>query len=389
MDKKDIAGIRKEFKNESTSLQIDDIYSVYLKPGNDEAIYQEYKHFHQMESELQEIYLGNFKKVLTGPLDTKVFELGFSNVEEGSAREILNAAVYSNRDEFIGSCEEIINRLKQNFMYENDVLISFLRAQYFKGAKRRTQKMLDSDEAIDDAVIPHKFIICAINKLEPQKKALKFDFDKKEFTTNSAIDTVVNLKAPLDGFMFPSLTDNMTDVNKVIYYGSKSNEPNTMLVENVLECSLKETADDEKNLFTGVLRTVIGEAVEPEIMQKIYAKLNEKIEEYEEGDDQDQVPAIGAKELKNILESSGAELRSSDIGSAFGEMAGDDNYEFTIENILPKSIKIQNSEATITINPKDLDHIRQVRDKQGNKCLLIRLMEDVTVEGFTLKTEEE
>jgi len=82
-------------------------------------------------------------------------------------------------------------------------------------------------------------------------------------------------------------------------------------------------------------------------------------------------------------------LMSSDVACAFGEMVGDDKFEFKIENILPKSIKIQNSDTSVTIAPKDLNHIKQVRDKNGNKCLLIRLDEDVLIEGFTLKTEEE
>lgn len=389
MDKKDIAGIRKELKNDSTVLQVKDIYCVYLKSDNQEVVHSDYKHFQQVETEMQEMYLANFKKVLTGPIDTKVFELEFNNAEENGARSVLNNAVNASKDDFISSCEELLEKIKTDFIYDNDVLVCFMRAEYFKGAKRRSQRMVENGEAMDDAVMPYKFIICSINKIEPQKKALKFDFINKEITTNSAVETVVNTKSPLDGFMYPSLTDNMADVNKIIYYGSKPKDLNMVLIEKVLGCILKETADSEKNKFTEVLKTVMGESVNPETMQKIYSKLNDKMAEYEESEDEEEIPVIGAKELKSILISSGAELKSSDVASAFGEMAGDDRYQFKIENVMPKSIKIHNSEASVTIAPKDLDNIKKVRDKDGNLCLLIKLAEDVIVEGFTLKTEEE
>lgn len=389
MDKKEIAGIRKELKNDSTVLQVDDIYYVYLKSDNQEVVHSDYKYFHQVETEMQEMHLTNFRKVLTGAFDTKVFELDFDNAIENDTQSLLDNAVNASKDDFISSCEELLKKIKADFMYDSDVFVSFMRAEYIKGAKRRSRKMVESEEAVDDAVTPYKFIICSINKIEPQKKALKFDFRNKELTTNSAVDIVINTKSPLDGFMYPSLTDNMADVNKIIYYGSKPKDLNMVLIENVLGCISKETADSEKDRFTGVLKTVIGESVNAEVMQKIYSQLNDKIAEYEESENGEEVPVIGAKELKSILTSSGAELKSSDVASAFGEMAGDDRYQFKIENIVPKSIKIHNSGASVTISPGDLDNIKQIRDKNGNKCLLIKLDEDVLIEGFTLKTEDE
>lgn len=389
MDKKELAGIRKEFKNDSNVLQVEDIYCVYLKSDNHEVLHREYKYFNQVETEIQDMYLANFKKVLTGPFDTKIFELDFNNPGENETQILLNNAVNAGKDDFISSCEGLIEKIKENLMYESDVFVSFMRAQYFKGAKRRTQRMVENEVAIDDAVIPYKFIICSINKIEPQKTVLKFDFRNKEITTSSAVDTVINTKAPLDGFMYPSLTDNMVNVNRIIYYGAKPKDLNIALIETVLGCISKETADGEKDRFTGVLKTVMGEAVDSEVMQRIYAQLNDKIAEYEESEDEEETPVVGAKELKDILLNSGAELKSGDVASAFGEMVGDDRYQFKIENILPKSIKIQNSGTSVVIAPKDLDNIKQVKDKDGNKCLLIRLHEDVLIEGFTLKTEEE
>jgi len=66
------------------------------------------------------------------------------------------------------------------------------------------------------------------------KRTLKFDYTDNEFKANSALDSVINLNAPLEGFMFPSLSNGYSDYNKVLYYVSKPKELNTSFIENVL-----------------------------------------------------------------------------------------------------------------------------------------------------------
>ena len=96
------------------------------------------------------------------------------------------------------------------------------------------------------------------------------------------------------------------------------------------------------------------------------------------------------KDVKNILNNCGVEI-ISDIENAFEETCGS-KYDFKINNIVPefnsKSIKITSEIANITLTPKELNSIKQVKNKEGRKCLLIEIDEDIDIEGFKLETEE-
>ena len=81
MNKSDLAGIRKEFKLENELLKVGQIYSVYLKKDNQAIIHSQLEYFDRMDNEKQELYLKNFKKILSGALDTRLFELDFAHTD--------------------------------------------------------------------------------------------------------------------------------------------------------------------------------------------------------------------------------------------------------------------------------------------------------------------
>ena len=63
MNKQDLAGIRKELKTDNTMLKVNEIYSVYLKKDEGVVIHSELDYFENFDSEKQDIYLKNFKKI--------------------------------------------------------------------------------------------------------------------------------------------------------------------------------------------------------------------------------------------------------------------------------------------------------------------------------------
>lgn len=419
MNKKDLADLRKEFKLNSYMMPIKEIYSVYLKKDNGEIITKELNYFEMMDMEKRELYLDNFKKVLTGTIDAKIFELDFkmpnstetknevaaassidmpesqnTNIatnQEGknesgfiSTQTILYNALSSGQS-IVEYADSVVEKMAKNYTYETDIVINFVKAEYFKGNKKRKK---EADEAIDDFVQAIEFIVCSVNKVDVPKKALKFDYAEMAFKPNSALDTVINLNSPLDGFMFPSFSSDYVDVNKVVYYSSKAKQMNTVFVEDILDCSIKPTGIEEKESFNAILNTVVGDKIKPETMQEIYERINEKLEYQDEEGEED--PSVDMQEIKNVLEESGIKETES-LQSAFEQVCGGD-YEFKIKNIVPdfnsRSIKIENETTNITITPKELSSIRQVRDKNGKKCLLIELTEDVQINGFKLETEE-
>jgi len=390
MNKKELADIRKEFKLDSGMMKIQEIYSVYLKKDNvqidyEAVIHSEFDYFDRMDMDKKELFLGNFKKVLTGALDTKIFELDFQNIEEeNNTQKFLSSALKtSDKNEIEGHINKIIEKIAANYKYETDVVVTFIKAEYWLGS---SHKNMDANESIDDSVQAFNFILSSVNKIDIPKRTLKFDYADKEFKANSALDSIINLNAPLEGFMFPSLTSGYSDINKILYYASKPKELNTSFIENVLNCGFKFTAEDEKNCFGDILKSIIGDKIKPELMQEIYANIYELSEQVEDGE----TPVLGASDVKNILNNCGAEI-ICEIETAFEETCGS-KYDFKINNIVPefnsKSIKITSDIATITLTPKDLNSVKQVRNKDGRRCLLIEIEEDIFIEGFKLETEE-
>lgn len=390
MNKKELADIRKEFKLDNGMIKIQEIYSVYLKKDNvqidyEPVIHSEFDYFDRMDMDKKELFLGNFKKVLTGALDTKIFELDFQNIEEeDNTQKFLTNALKSNtKDEIESYINKIIEKITANYKYETDVVVTFIKSEYWLGS---SHKNIDADESINDAMQTFNFILASVNKIDVPKRTLKFDYTDKEFKANSALDSVINLNAPLEGFMFPTLTSGYSDFNKVLYYASKPKELNSSFIEDVLNCGFKFTAEDEKNCFGDILKSIIGDKIKPELMQDIYANIHELAEQVEDGEN----PILGIVDVKNILKNCGAEI-ISDIETAFEETCGS-KYDFKINNIVPefnsKSIKITSEIANIALTPKDLNSVKQVRNKDGRRCLLIEIEEDIVIEGFTLETEE-
>lgn len=382
MNKKDVAQFRKEFKENSVSLKLNELYSVYIKKDDSTPIHKKVEFFNNMDMEKKELYFNNFKKVLSSSIDTKLFQLEFDNTigEESSQKLLYSAVDAKDKDALQDNLDKIIDKIIINYKYETDVVVNFLKGEYYKGNRNRN---VEADEAIDDVVQSYEFVICSVNKIEFPKKSLIFDFFKQEFTPNSSLEAIVNLNSPLDGFVFPDFDNGYSNVNKLMYYCSKSKELNIYFVEDVLNCTTKFTAEDEKECFHNILATVVGEKIKPEIIQDIYTKISEKTIEDES------VETIGYKDVRQILAEAGVD-EVHELDEAFEQTCGI-NYDFKIDNIVPdfksKSIKISNDTADITLNPSNLNSVRQVLDEEGRKCLLIEITDDIIINGLKLETE--
>lgn len=388
MNKKELAAFRKEFKADSYRLRIGEIYSVYVKKDNKSIIHQELHHFDQLDDEMKELYLKNFKKVITGSFDQKLFELDFENTGlENNTQGILYKMVSENQEEALKEgTDSIIEKLMESYSYETDAVLTIIKAKYMLNANK---KAIDYEEGIDDIMQSFDFLLCGINKIDMPKKALRFDFRHLEFSVNSINDAIINLASPLGGFMFPVLSGGQPDVNKVLFYNAKVKELDRSFIEGVLNCSIKMDAMTEKDTFTTILQTAIGDTVKPDVIQDIYERINEVAAACDE--EAGEVPTVGLGHVRAIIESIGVG-NSKELERAFDTYVGT-SYDFKVQNIIPefdkKSIKIESESANISVTPKDLGTIRQVRDKKGRKCLLIELTEDVVVDGFKLETIEE
>nr|WP_295971698.1 DUF4317 domain-containing protein [uncultured Bacillus sp.] len=384
MNKKEIANIRTQFKLNNYRMNIREILNVYVQKESGEIYHHICQPFQLLEHETQELFLANFKKVLTGQLDSKLFELKFKRDVEDSTQIMLFEGIQERTAEaWIEDMLQIVEKMFAHAVYEFDTVVTFIRGEYRKPTRRRDP---DSEEGGDDEVFSSQFILCSLNKTDQPKKALLFDFIEKEFKPNTVIDPIIKLDAPLSGFLFPAFNDNSADVNHILYCAGKANQPDYSFIEEVLNCEEIMTAADDKDCFEQILINVIGDEVESRIISNVYEEIDKIVQENEENKERES-PMLDYKDIGRILEVSGVEnIDTAKVEHAFKAVVDDEKYEFKASSVVPKNIKIKTNVANVSISSKDLKNIRYIT-YEGKRCLLVEIDEDVVIEGFRLESE--
>jgi hypothetical protein len=394
MNKQDISDIRRHFKVDSELLKINEIYNVYIRKETSEIFYEESRPFAFLELEQQELFLANFKKVLTGKLDIKLFEVKFQQPEEGTTghtQQLLYEGLYTEETEdWTEQMQQIALKMVQDVQYENDIVVTFIRGQYYKTTKRQAD---ETEVDKNDEVYTTPFILSSLNQTELPKQSLVFDYVDLEFKSNLLINPVIKLASPIGGFLFPCFTDNAADVNRVLYTASKPNKPDLLFIENVLNGDQIVTAEEDKAVFEEIVKLVIGESVDSKTLAGVYEEVNHLlVVEDEKEDEPEDIPMLDVKEVERVLKASGIEdVSTEQVERAFKTVIDDTTYEMKASNIVPnyeaKSIKINTKVANISVSAQDLKYIKQV-NYNGKQCLLIEVEEDTVIDGFTLVSEE-
>ncbi|MFJ7935411.1 DUF4317 domain-containing protein [Sporosarcina sp. NPDC096371] len=393
MNKKAIADIRKQFKLDSDLLTITTIYKVYIRQESSDIYHEESQPFSLLDREQQELFLTNFKKVLGGKLDIKLFEVKFRPPAEEQidhTQQLLYKGLdTSDVGEWTANMQSIAKKMVQDVQYEKDIVVTFVRGVYLKPTKKQNDEVV----AGRDEVYKNPFILCSMNQTELPKRSLIFDFNEKEFKSHDLLDPIINLTSPIGGFLFPCFTDNAADVNHVLYAAGKVNKPNYQFIENVLDGEDIMTAEDDKAVFEEIVKEVIGGEVDTRTLASVYDEINSMliVDEEEEKEDES-LPTLDTKEVERVLKASGVkDVSTEKVERAFQAVIEDKSYELKASHIVPsytsKSIKIETKVANISISPQDLRYVRQV-NVNGKRCILIEVEEDTMIEGFTLLQEE-
>lgn len=386
MIKKDIANIRKEFKLDNYRMNIREIFNVYVKKESGEIYHHICQPFQMLEQEAQELFLTNFKKVLTGQLDAKLFELKFKQDVEDSTQMILfDGLQEGSTEDWKESMLQIVEKMFAHTVYEFDTVVTFIRGEYRKPTRKRD---MESEEGGDDEVYSNQFILCSLNKTDQPKKTLLFDYIEKEFKSNNAVDPIINLASPLSGFLFPTFNENAADVNHILYCAGKVNQPDGTFIEEVLNCEEIITAVEDKDNFDLILKHVMGDEVDSRVISNVYEEIDKMVQVNEEDEENEsEPPMLDQRDLERILTVSGVEnVDAAKVEHAFKAVVADETHEFKASSLVPKTIKIETKIATVSINPKELKNVKYIT-YNGKRCLLLEVNEDVVVEGFRLESE--
>mgnify|MGYP000400981966 CR=1 FL=1 len=385
MNKKDIANIRKQFKPDNDLMRISSIFNVYIMKESSEIYHHESQPFEMLDSDQQELFLGNFKKLLTGQLDEKLFELKFQRDAEDPSQLILHRGLLANdTEEWKEQMLRIVAKMLNDKQFSEDTVVTFIRGDYYKPTQRNNEEAEVSER---DEVFTHRYILCSINKTEQSKKTLMFDYVEREFKYHVAVDPVIKLASPEAGFLFPCFTDNSADVNHILFSSGKANEPDLQFIDEILNAEKTITAQEDKFFFEEIVREVTGDRLETSTLANVYEEINRMIDENE-----DEIPKLDYRDVERVLKVSGVEeVNTEKVEAAFQKVIDDQKYELKASSIIPKynskSIKINTKVANISISPQDLKYVRQIIYK-GKRCILIEVEEDTVIEGFRMNPEE-
>ncbi|WP_164669936.1 DUF4317 domain-containing protein [Virgibacillus doumboii] len=385
MNKKDIATIKKQFKVNNDLLKIHEIFYVYIMKESSEIYHHQSVPFELLEEEQKELFMNNFKKVLSGKLDEKLFELKFQRDVEDNSQLILHQGLLSNdTEEWNSHMLRLVEKMLKDKQYEMDIVVTFIRGEYRKPMKSNSE---EAEESERDAVYANPFILCSMNKTEEPKKELLFDYVEKEFKYNIVVDPIINLKAPISGFLFPCFTENAADVNHVLYSAGKKYELDYHFIEDVLDAEETMTAQDDKVVFEEIVKNVAGDQINTSTLSNVYDEIHRVVEENEE----EEVPTFDYKDVEKVLTSSGVkDVDTEKVENAFKTVIDDEKYGLKASNIVPKynskSIKIKTKVADISVSPQDLSFVRQVYF-DGKLRLMIDVEENTMIEGFEMIPE--
>ncbi|AXI00626.1 DUF4317 family protein [Sporosarcina sp. PTS2304] len=393
MNKHDIADIRKRFKLETDLLTVTDIYNVYIRQESHEIYHEESQAFALLEREQQELFMTNFKKVLGGKLGVKLFEVKFERQNENEtdhAQQLLYEGLQAEEaDQWRDEMQHLALKMVQDVQYEKDLVVTFIRGNYFKKTKRSSE---ETEIDARDEVFTTPFILCSMNQTDLPKRSIIFDFVEKEFKSNTMLDPIINLTSPIGGFLFPCFTDNAADVNHILYAAGKANKPDYQFIENVLNGEEVVTAADDKAVFEEIVKQVVGGEVDTETLGNVYEAIYRLTEGDEEEEEPEEAPVIDKYQVERVLKMSGVDyVDTQAVEAAFETVVDDTMYEMKASHIVPsytsKSIKIETKVANISISPADLKYVKQV-NYDGKQCILIEVEEDTIIEGFKVISED-
>lgn len=387
MNKKDIADFRKQLKINNDLLRIKDLYYVYVMKDSSEVYHEQTVPFLMLEKEQQELFIANFKKLLSGNVDEKLFTLKFQQDIEDSSQHLLYEGLKSDSTEvWTGKMLELVMKILDGKQFEMDTVITFIRGEYQTPTKPKNET---TEESEFDQVYANEFILCSMNKTQEPKKELLFDYIEKEFKYNIIVDPIINLKTPLSGFLFPAFMNHAADVNHVLYATGKKFELDYQFIEDVLNVEEATTAEDDKVVFEEVVKRVVGEEINTTTLSSVYDEIYKVMEESEEAEEE--VPKLDYRDIEKVLKSSGVtEADSDEVKSAFEAIVDDAHYELKASSVVPKastkSIKIKTKVADLSVSPQALNYVRQV-EFGGKLYLMVELEENTVIEGFEMAPE--
>ena len=375
MNKREVQEIKKQFTPENCTITR--IAGCYVD-GEKEKKMEDEQAFLSLPEEEMFKYFDIFRKTLSGNIGKTLLNMQYmvdterSGDPEGYEHELLmNLRESKLKDPAL--LDEFYEQIITSYVYPGNYYIILIHGAYDIPGKAKDGTMMEdaSDEVYD-------FILCSICQVKLSKAGLSYNY-KEEKMQERMRDWVVD--KPDKGFLFPTFNERSTDVHEILYYTKKSSDIQEEFVNSVLGSKMTVSADEQKEMFNGIVENVLGENADCETVKDIHQNIYNAIIEH--GVDPEPYK-IGKDDMRKIFEDSNVlHAQMANFDRIYDEYAGE-KTEFMATNIVnPKKLKVEFSEGKMELNADFTDYL-DVQVVDGQKCVVIPIS-NMKINGICVK----
>lgn len=316
MRKKDILELKKRLKKDDCTFT--KMCGCYVNSEKN-IILKFNKTFLNLDEDEFFKYLEIAKKTLSGTIGNNLLQLEFPfNAEEEGGRQydLMKLKKSCLKDDAL--LDDFYNNIINNYDYTGNFLILLFHDAYDVITKTTDNAKIDESEEV------YEYILCAICPVSLSKPGLSYIPHDNRIGARSR-DWVV--EPPANGFIFPAFIDRSSDIHSVIYYTKNAKDTHSELMEGALGCTSKQTAAEQKEAFTNIIKNAVGSDSEKSehLVMEIQDTLNTLVDDHNtvNGDNADPVILTNNAISDLLVESGVPEDISVKIEKSYTEEFGE------------------------------------------------------------------
>ena len=317
MNKKDVSELKRRLKKESCTITR--MCGCYVDSERNRVVKLDETFLNLDEEEFFK-YLEIAKKTLSGTIGNNLLELPFPMEEEapGGRQQFLMALRSSSllQEELL---ERFYDLVIDNYEYAGNYLILIFHDAYDVITKTSDNNKIDESEEV------YEYLIGAVCPVSLSKPGLGYRADQNRIGPRVR-DWVVGM--PESGFIFPAFTDRSADIHAVMTYHKNAKEPHAEFMENILGCTARRTATEQKMAFASIVKKALGgdEDASREVFYHIQEGLSDMAQETGEEEPEEQA-RLTPKQIGEIM-------AQSDVPETAAAMI-EHSYEKEFEDEVP------------------------------------------------------
>jgi hypothetical protein len=249
-------------------------------------------------------------------------------------------------------------------------------------SKDKNDEMGQSEEVF-------RYITCCICPVKQPSKPLSYSLQNEKFQD---FEMGWQVAAPEAGFMFPSFDNRGTNIYGTRYYARSPENIHMDLIRAIFNSDPPQSSVVQKEAFQEVLREALEDRCDMDMFFGIQDRVAELLDQEFEDEHGKMKKAedltMSKAELVDILKDCGAQDYQAEIfEDQFDALIGEGTL-IRAENLVErKKVKVESSDIVITV-PPDKTSLIDTRIINGQKYILIKAGEGVTVNGFDIAIKE-